>query len=157
MPGGKFGFEVLEAVDGEIDSAVGERFMDFLCEQPLAADIGQAAGLLDVAGGADGVFLEHRGVAHEGVFRSTGQKCMICCRKARVCTRASGEARLPTRSGKVRLLCEVTALASMEALGGGGWAAVIGVSYYPTCWMESFSHDGVRCVFAEAGAGLWLS
>jgi hypothetical protein len=44
----------------------------------------------------------------------------------------------------------VTVRASIDVCAEGGWAAVIGVSYYPGHWMESFSHDGVRCRFAEA-------
>ena len=56
--GGEFGFEVLEAVDGEVDAAVEEGFVDFLAEEAFAADVGEAAVLDGVAGGADDVFFE---------------------------------------------------------------------------------------------------
>ena len=39
------GFQVLQAVHREIDAAVHQRLVDFLGEQPLAADIGQPAVL----------------------------------------------------------------------------------------------------------------
>ena len=52
------GFQVLEAVDGEVHAAVEQRLVKLLGEQPLAADLGQAAVLHAVAGGAEGVLLE---------------------------------------------------------------------------------------------------
>jgi hypothetical protein len=50
--------QVLQAVDGEIHPPIGQRFMDFLGEQALAADVGEGAVLDPVARGGDGVFLE---------------------------------------------------------------------------------------------------
>ncbi len=63
MPGGSVGLQVLQGMHGEIDAAVVQRLMDLLGEQPLAADIGEAAVLHRIAGGADRVFLEHVEVA----------------------------------------------------------------------------------------------
>jgi hypothetical protein len=56
---GHGGFQVLQAVDGEIHPPVQQRLVDFLGEQAFAADIGQPSVLHGVAGGADDVFLEH--------------------------------------------------------------------------------------------------
>ena len=53
------GLQVLQAVHREVDAAVGERLVDLLGEQALAADLRQAAILHRVAGGADGMLLEH--------------------------------------------------------------------------------------------------
>ena len=46
-------FHVLHRMDGEIDPVAAQRLLDFLCEQPLAADLAQRAALFAVAGGAD--------------------------------------------------------------------------------------------------------
>ena len=91
------GFEVLETVDGEIDAALGEGFVDFLREQAFAADVCEPSVLHDVAGGADLVLLEHVHAAQHGAEADLRR-----ARKARVCTSASGEARVPTRSGRLR-------------------------------------------------------
>ena len=77
--GGKFGFEVLEAVDGEVDAAVGECFVDLLGEQAFAADLGEGAILHSVTGRADDVFLEHVQVVearrqHRAKFREQAEE-----------------------------------------------------------------------------------
>ena len=57
--GRQLGLQVLQAVHREVDAAVEQRLVDLLGEQALAADLRQAAVLHRVAGGADGVLLEH--------------------------------------------------------------------------------------------------
>src|SRR5690606_14708286 len=51
--GGLFGGDVLHRVDGDVDAAVQQGFLDLLGEQGLAADFQQAAVLDAVAGGDD--------------------------------------------------------------------------------------------------------
>jgi hypothetical protein len=45
-------------MNGEVDAAGGEGFVDFFGEQAFAADVGEGAVLHRVAGGGDDVFLE---------------------------------------------------------------------------------------------------
>jgi hypothetical protein len=52
--------QVLQAVDGEVDSAIDQRLVDLLGEEALAADLGQGPVLDPVARGGDDVLLEHR-------------------------------------------------------------------------------------------------
>ena len=54
----QFGFQILEAMHRDIYAAIGQRFMDFLGEKPLAANIGQALILNLVAGCRDDVFFQ---------------------------------------------------------------------------------------------------
>ena len=63
---GEGGFEVFEAVDGEIDFFGGEGFVDFLREEAFAADFGERAVLHGVAGGGDDVFVEDVHAAQDG-------------------------------------------------------------------------------------------
>ncbi len=58
MPGGSSVSRSFRLCDREIDAAVQPCLVDFLGEQPLAADIRQAAVLHVVAGGVDGMLLE---------------------------------------------------------------------------------------------------
>ena len=58
--GRQSGFQILQAMHGEIDPPRRQRFVDFLGEQPLAADLGERAVLHRVAGGDDDMLLEHR-------------------------------------------------------------------------------------------------
>ena len=85
------GLQVLQAVHREVDAAVGQRLVDLLGEQALAADVGQAAVLHRVAGGADRMLL-----------RTPGQTGLRSSMNRRVWISASGEPRVPTRSGPVR-------------------------------------------------------
>ena len=66
MPGGSVGLQVLQAVHREVDPAIGQRLVDLLGEQALAADLGQAAVLHRVAGGADRMLLA-RTPGHTGL------------------------------------------------------------------------------------------
>ena len=67
--GGQLGFQVLQAVHGEVDAAVQQRLVDLLGEQALAAEVGQAAVLHRIAGGADdggfGGSVGSQGVDHQ--------------------------------------------------------------------------------------------
>ena len=89
-------------------------------------------------------------------LRRTGQKCMIWLRKARVCTRASGDTRVPTRSGSIRLACWRTGVALFPCVapddGNGGWAAVIALSYYPPHDVESSGWYGVASRVSQSPA-----
>ena len=53
QPLGHPGGQILQRMHGEIDPAIQQRFFDFLCEKPFAADLGQAAILDAVAAGSD--------------------------------------------------------------------------------------------------------
>ena len=106
--GRQLGLQVLQAVHGEVDPAVQQRLVDLLGEQPLAADLRQRPVLHRVAGGADDVLLEHVR------SRSTGQNAQRV-ENRRVCISASGEPRVPTRSGS---------WLRMGAGGGHGHAGV---------------------------------
>ncbi|MBN8927896.1 MAG: hydroxymethylbilane synthase, partial [Rhodospirillales bacterium] len=64
--GRQFGLQVLQAVHREIHAPIGQRLVDFLGEQALAADLGQLAVLHGVAGGADRMLLEHVHAAQDG-------------------------------------------------------------------------------------------
>jgi hypothetical protein len=54
----QFGFQILEAMHRDINPPIGQRFMDFLGEKPLAANIGQALILHLVARCRDDVFFQ---------------------------------------------------------------------------------------------------
>ena len=54
----QFGFQILEAMHRDINAAIGQRFMYFLGEKALAANIGQALVLHLVAGCRDDVFFQ---------------------------------------------------------------------------------------------------
>jgi hypothetical protein len=53
------GFQILEAVHGQIDAPIGQGLVNLLGEQPLAADFGQPPVLHRIARGADDMLLEH--------------------------------------------------------------------------------------------------
>jgi len=76
--GGEVGFEILEAVDGEIDTAVDLGFVDFFREEAFAADVGEAAVQNGVAGGLDGVFFEDVHAAQHGADAAEDVEEVAC-------------------------------------------------------------------------------
>ncbi len=65
------GLKVLEAVDGKIDPAHGQKFMNLFGEQPLPTDLGQTVLEVQVPGGLHLLFLEGPHVPQNGT--ETGQ------------------------------------------------------------------------------------
>ncbi len=95
--GGHLGFQVFQAMCGEIHLAVHQRFMNFLGEQslpPISAggDPCTRSPVVRIA-----CSLEYAQTA-----QLPGQKVVSRCKKNRVCTSASGDPRVPTRSGRAR-------------------------------------------------------
>ncbi len=94
--GGKGGLKILEAVHGEVDPTVQQGFMDFLGEQPLAANLGQSAILDLITCRVDQVLLKRVHVAQNGT-----ESRQACQERARLpqCerrpTRADTQRKLP--------------------------------------------------------------
>ena len=96
MPGGSLVSRSFRLCTAKSIRPIQQRLVDFLGEQALAADIGQPPVLHRVAGGGMACSSKH---VHAAQY---GQKLFRLFRKARVCTSASGEARVPTRNGRSR-------------------------------------------------------
>lgn len=65
-PRRQVGFQILEAVDREIDPPGHQRLMDFLGKETLAPDFRQTLRLIAIALGADLVFLKRPHIAQNG-------------------------------------------------------------------------------------------
>ena len=95
-PGGRLGRHVLHRVHRAVDAAVEQRLLDLLGEQPLAADLEQAAVLHAVAGGGDE---DERRDLVLGLGRRRRARRRSSPASWPAWVRASWEARVPMRTG----------------------------------------------------------